>query len=414
MASIRKAKRIEANVYEKAIERVNYLYDYYDNVVVMFSGGKDSTAVLQLCLEVREQRGIKKPLDVIFFDEEAIHPPTIEYVDRVSKFPDVNLKWFCLPVKHRNACSYEQPWWYTWDRSKKDLWVRELPEQAITDHPLWKDDADMDVESFTKLMYEGKHWAVVLGIRTQESIRRYRAIASKEGELAWLQQNRRAMNVAKGKHRYIRATNGYPIYDWTSEDVWRYVLERGYDYNKTYDIFNKTELYNSLGKQRVCPPFGEEPLRSLHLYKECFPELWDKMLNRVEGVATAMRYANTELYGTGLGASTKKEVKPSNLSWREFFDVILDNYDGQKAKEIKGNINRLIKRHYGVTDNPVPDEIPHLISGASWKFFTKVLLKGDLKARQAGRMQILGNSERKKQGISDKEAFVRYGKKEEK
>ena len=414
MATIHKSKEIEENVYDKSLDRIHHLFKTYDNVVVMFSGGKDSTAVLQLCLEVKKQLKIDKPLDVVFIDEECIHPPTIEYVERVSKWPDVNLKWFCLPIKHRNSCSYEEPWWYCWDRSKKELWVRELPEQGITEHPSFIDDADMDVESFMKLMYEGKYYAVVMGIRTQESLRRYRAIASKKGDFAWLRNYKRPIKVAKKKHRYVRAINAYPIYDWKSEDVWKYVSDKGFDYNKTYDIFNKTHLFESWIQQRVCPPFGEEPVRSLHLYKECFPELWDKMLNRVEGVATAMRYANTELYGTGLGASTKKEVKPSNLSWREFFDVILDNYDGQKAKEIKGNINRLIKRHYGVTDNPVPDEIPHLISGASWKFFTKVLLKGDLKARQAGSMQILGNSERKKQGISDKEAFVRYGKKEEK
>jgi len=409
---IGKKKHQETNVYEKALERAEYLFDNYDNVVVMFSGGKDSTAVLQICLEVKEKKNIKKPLEVIFFDEECIHPPTIEYMERVSKFPDVNLKWFCLPVKHRNACSYDEPWWYTWDKNKKDLWVRDLPEQAITEHPLWVDDADIDVESFTKMLYEGKHYAIVLGIRTQESIRRYRAIASKQGELAWLQETKRAMNVEKGKHRYIRATNGYIVYDWSSEDVWRYVLEKGYDYNKTYDIYNKTELYNSLGQQRVCPPFGEEPLRSLHLYRECFPDLWEKMLYRVDGVATAMRYANTELYGTGMGGSTKISAKPKDKDWRQFFDVILDNYDGEQKRQMKGQVNKLIKRHYNVTDDKIPDEKPHMISGANWKFFTKILLKGDLKDRQAGSMQILGNAERRKQGVSDEEAFVRYGKKQ--
>ena len=94
------------------------------------------------------------------------------------------------------------------------------------------------------------------------------------------------------------------------------------------------------------------------------------------------------------------------------FDVILDNYDGEQKRQMKGQVNKLIKRHYNVTDYKIPDEKPHMKSGANWKFFTKILLKGDLKDRQAGSMQILGNAERKIQGVSDEEAFVRYGKKQ--
>ena len=59
---------------------------------------------------------------------------------------------------------------------------------------------------------------------------------------------------------------GYPIYDWSSVDVWKLINEYHYDYNKTYDIFNRTDLYNKLLTQRVCPPYGEEPLRGLSLF----------------------------------------------------------------------------------------------------------------------------------------------------
>jgi predicted phosphoadenosine phosphosulfate sulfurtransferase len=54
--------------------------------VVSFSGGKDSTAVLNTALVVAKELG-RLPLDVVFFDEEAIHPPTIEYVERVRQAP---------------------------------------------------------------------------------------------------------------------------------------------------------------------------------------------------------------------------------------------------------------------------------------------------------------------------------------
>ena len=411
MATIHKSKEIEENVYDKSLDRIHHLFNTYDNVVVMFSGGKDSTAVLQLCLEVKKQLKIDKPLDVVFIDEECIHPPTIEYVERVSKWPDVNLKWFCLPIRHRNSCSYEEPWWYCWDRSKKELWVRELPKQGITEHPNFIDDADMDVESFIKLMFEGKYYAVVMGIRTQESLRRYRAIASKKGDFAWLRNYKRPIKVAKKKHRYVRAINAYPIYDWKSEDVWKYVSDKGFDYNKTYDIFNKTHLFESWIQQRVCPPFGEEPVRSLHLYKECFPELWEKMLNRVQGVATAMRYANSELYGHRIGRSKHTDFKPENMTWRKYFDVFLDNYEGQEKRAMKGRINTLIRTHYRKTNDKIPDGVPHIITGASWKFFCRLALKGDRKDRQGGSMHRLGTTHRESKNITEQEALIRHGKK---
>jgi len=85
VSKIRKKKNIDIDVYTKTIERINYLYDRFDNIVVSFSGGKDSTAVLNCTIEVARKRN-KLPVKAVFFDEEAIHPPTIEYVDRVSKW----------------------------------------------------------------------------------------------------------------------------------------------------------------------------------------------------------------------------------------------------------------------------------------------------------------------------------------
>ena len=76
---VRKKEFIDQDVYSKAIERINYLYDSFDKVVVSFSGGKDSTAVLNCTLEVAKERN-QLPLEVVFFDEEAIHPTTIDYV----------------------------------------------------------------------------------------------------------------------------------------------------------------------------------------------------------------------------------------------------------------------------------------------------------------------------------------------
>ncbi|HAN37642.1 MAG TPA: hypothetical protein DCQ29_01960, partial [Chitinophagaceae bacterium] len=85
--------------------------------------------------------------------------------------------------------------------------------------------------------YGPEHGKVVYltGIRTQESLRRYRVIATKKNDAF-------VTTHAEFKNAY----RAFPIYDWSSEDVWKLVQINNYDFNHTYDIFNKTSLHNKL------------------------------------------------------------------------------------------------------------------------------------------------------------------------
>ena len=98
MGKISKKKEISKDVLSLAKERIKIAFDRFDTVAVSFSGGKDSTACLNITLEEAKRRGIKKT-PVFFFDEEAIPFETEDYVRRVAADPAVDLRWFCLPVR---------------------------------------------------------------------------------------------------------------------------------------------------------------------------------------------------------------------------------------------------------------------------------------------------------------------------
>ena len=181
---IHKKKDIDENVYDLAIQRINRTYDIFDNVVVMFSGGKDSTVCLNLALQVAKERN-KLPLDVFFFDEEAIPYETIDYVKRVSDLEEVKMHWLCLPVKHRNGCSLKEPFWYPWAPEDKEKWVRPMPSypwvKTQDDFSFFPKEASKrpTVPECNGLLFTPEEWGevgVIMGIRSEESLTRYRTI----------------------------------------------------------------------------------------------------------------------------------------------------------------------------------------------------------------------------------------------
>ena len=361
-------KEVDTDVLTLARERVSTVFDKYDLVSVSFSGGKDSTVVLNLALE--EARRRSREIEVVFFDEEAIHPETIDYVARVAQLDGIKFRWMCWSVKHRNACSRRQPWWYPWAKEDEAKWCRPAPVGAdMFGPPGWESDPSArkpmpDVQSIVYQHARGRTVGVMLGIRAAESLRRYRSVAKRIYE-NWIAPDPNSSSIYLCK----------PIYDWGTLDVWTAPAMLGWDYNRAYDRFAQAGV--TPHAQRVCPPFGEEPLQGLYQYAICWPDLWEKMLGRVAGVGTAGRYARTPLYGSDTSAD-----KPDGMTWQEAIAGELMKWTADERKEITTRIREDIAAHNRRTNNaPIKDLDDGF--GLSWQFLLKIARRGDLKRRKS-------------------------------
>jgi predicted phosphoadenosine phosphosulfate sulfurtransferase len=125
------------------------------------------------------------------------------------------------------------------------------------------------------------------------------------------------------------------------------------------------------------------------------------MLNRVEGVATAWRYANTELYGVG-GIE-----KPDDLSWKEYLKYIVDTYSGKEKNYVIENINGYITYHKERSKVSIDDTEASALTGISYRWLCKIAHKGDFKGRQKPDTE--RTAAMKKENITQDEAVLKYG-----
>lgn len=354
-------------------ERIKWAFDNFEKICISFSGGKDSTVMTHLVMEEAIKRNRKVAL--LFIDWEIQYKLTIEHVQHIyDMYKDYIVPyWVALPLLTDNACSMYEPEWISWDKAKENLWTRKPPKIAITDENYfpfyyYKITFEEFVPLFGEWYGEGKSTACFVGIRTRESLNRYRALTNKK------------KNKYKDKMYTTCVTdnvyNVYPIYDWSAEDDWKYFGKTKKPYNKIYDRFFQAGL--TLHQMRVDEPFGDTTRRSLWLYQIIEPETWGKMVLRVNGANSGSLYSRDN--GNILG--NRSITLPKGHTWQSFSNFLLDTMPKKTAEHYKSKIAVYIKWYMnrGYVDG-IPDEVDKQMEKQndvpSWRRICQTLLRND-------------------------------------
>ena len=369
---------IDKNVYESAVERFDYIYTHFDKVCVSFSNGKDSGVLLNLAIEAAKRHN-RLPVNALYIDMEAQYKHAIDFTYRMFSRPEVTGWWVCLPIHLRNAVSQFQPHWLCWDQEKRDAWVREYPnnEYVITDlnyFPFFKRGMEFEefVPEFARWFSDGQKTACCVGIRSDESLDRFRTIIS-DSKITIDGHHWTTKLFPNDPESEIY--NCYPIYDWRTEDIWRANGKFGWDYNKIYDIMYLAGV--SIYKQRLCQPYGDDQRQGLYLFKILEPETWAKIVNRVEGANFGNRY--TENDRTTLGYF--KVNLPEGHTYESYAKFLSDTMPPYLAEHYQQKIDKFLKWWENEGVNSIPDfadsKLEAARKGPSWRRICKVLLKND-------------------------------------
>lgn len=320
-------KYLDINVYDAAAQRLDFVFENFERVYVSFSGGKDSGVLLNLVIDYVRKNKITQKVGVQILDNEANYEYSLKFMHSIlkSNLDILDVYWCCLPITLPCTVSSYETEWQCWGINDQQRWIRPMPQEDyvfnIDNHPFpfFKENMNYNLfwDRFSEWYSQGKRTANLIGIRADESLNRFRAIANDRKETligqSWTKKNT--------KHSY----NCYPIYDWTTQDIWVANARFGWEYNELYNVFYMAGL--NIPQMRVASPFMSESKSSLNLYRIIDPNVWQRLCARVMGANFLATYGKQLDY--------KSFKLPKGHTWKSFVKFLLDTLPEETAKNFK-------------------------------------------------------------------------------
>ena len=317
----------DKTVLDAARERVSFVFDQFETITVSVSGGKDSTVLAHLAMVEAHRRGRK--INLFFLDEEAMYQSSIDQIEYLMDlYPEnVNKLWLQIEFRLTNATSFDEGQLICWETGKHKEWMRSKKAYAIQ-HRMWSLESQTvrdrnkgfgfydAIENFERCY---TNTAFLVGLRAAgESPNRWRAVVKNPISI---NGHRVFWGSPKGANFTL-----YPMYDWNTSDVWRYIYDEKLRYSKIYD-FQLKKGY-PLNEMRVSSLIHERSFKSLCDLPEFEPKTYARLCKRIKGIALAQE--------TGKNAKLFRARKlPKNFkSWIAYRDFLLQTYPDPSKKDI--------------------------------------------------------------------------------
>ena len=261
----------------------------------------------------------------------------------------LDVYWCCLPITLPCTVSSYETTYITWGQNDKDRWITPMPKEDyivnINNGPFDFYEENMHdkdfYDNFSVWYSQGKKCANLIGIRTDESLNRFRAIMNQKKQMVdnkmWTRKN------------LGNCYNCYPIYDWKTDDIWIGNAKFDWEYNALYDLFWKSGM--TVGQMRVASPFMSESKSSLNLYRVIDPHIWRTLCARVAGANFLATY--------GKQISYNSFKLPEGHTWKSFVKFLLDTLPNQSSENFKLRFIQSIKYWWrvgrGLSDELIED-----------------------------------------------------------
>lgn len=353
-----KRRESSIDVVKAAEIRITNVFNNGLPVFMSFSGGKDSLCMAQLVYNL-VQRGKINPSQMVvqFIDEEAIFPCIEKTVKNWRKrfiLMGAKFEWYCLEVRHYNCFNElsNDESFICWDREREAVWVRQPPSFAIRSHPLLKPRVETYQDFLPRTCQSG---ITMTGIRTAESVQRLQNIATMT----------RAGKTMTAKHQI------FPIYDWTNNDVWLYLLNEHVEIPDIYLYL--WQAGTRKGQLRVSQFFSIDTARSLVKMNEYYPDLMERVIRREPNAYLAALYWDSEMFGRNSATRRSIEADSDKKDYKAELIKMFNNMDVYFTTEHKRQIASKY-RNFFIRVAPIATE-------KDYKIIYEGLISGDPKLR---------------------------------